>query len=97
MMEQEPEECADMAELREQIDALDRALVAQLARRAAYIDRAVTLKRQAGLPARIESRVAEVIDNAAAEAAARDLDPELIRRLWRELVEWSIAREEAKL
>jgi isochorismate pyruvate lyase len=86
-----------MSALRAQIDALDRDLVALLARRAAMIDRAVVLKPGEGLPARIASRVEEVVAKVRAEAAGRGLDPDLVDRVWRMLIEWSIAREEAVL
>ena len=55
------EDCTTMAELRRAIDALDDRLVALLAARAGYIDRAAALKRPLGLPARIGPRVEEVV------------------------------------
>lgn len=82
-----------MNSLREEIDGIDRDLVALLARRAACIDRAVELKRASGLPARIDWRVDQVIGNAQATAATAGLDPELARALWSLIVEWSIERE----
>lgn len=88
-----PQECSSMAEVRTQIDRLDRDLVQMLARRAAYIDRAVQLKQQNGWPARIPERVEEVVMNARAAAGDQGLDPDLIESLWRQLVDWSIARE----
>lgn len=92
-----PEECRTMEELRAAIDAHDRALVAMLVARARYIDRAIELKSQAGWPARIEARVDEVIENVQREAQAAGLDPALAQTLWREIVDWSIAREERVL
>ncbi|KPD13072.1 chorismate mutase [Phaeobacter sp. 11ANDIMAR09] len=88
-----PPHCGDMAELRGQIDDLDEMLVELLATRAGYIDRAIELKRLNGWPARIPTRVDEVIENARAKAGEAGLDPDLIETLWRQLVEWSIARE----
>lgn len=88
-----PQKCNDMDALRQQIDALDAQLVALLADRAGYIDRAVELKSENGWPARIPARVEEVIENARARAGHSGLDPDLIESLWRQLVEWSIARE----
>lgn len=93
----EPEDCRDMGELREAIDGLDRELVALLAQRMRYIDRAVALKSAHGLPARIEDRVEEVVANARAEAARLGYDPDLTELLWRTIIEWSIAREERVL
>jgi isochorismate pyruvate lyase len=82
-----------MSELRAEIDALDREIVALLVRRAACIDRATELKQGLGWPARIGSRVEEVALNARARAAAEGLDPDFIEGLWRQIIEWSIARE----
>nr|WP_073126547.1 MULTISPECIES: chorismate mutase [Palleronia] len=86
-----------MAELRTQIDALDAELIALLAERATYIDRAIALKPGEGIRARAEDRVAEVVANVRALAQARDLDPDLAERLWSELIEWSIARERREI
>ena len=82
-----------MAELRGEIDRIDAELVALIARRVACIDRAVTLKRAKGLPARIEPRVEAVVANARDAAAAWGLDPAAVEALWRTIIEWSIARE----
>ena len=92
-----PEDLPDMAELRREVDATDRALIDMLARRARLIDRAAELKREAGLPARIETRVEEVVANAREGASGAGLDPELAETLWRHLIEWSIRREERVL
>ena len=89
-----PADCATMAELRDQIDAIDADL---LALRATYIDRAVPLKQAAGLPAHIAGRVDEVIANVRALTADRDLDPDLAQSIWTTLIDRSIAREAAHL
>lgn len=90
-------DCQTMAELRAQIDLLDRELVALLVQRAGYIDRAIELKPGENLPARIEPRVEEVLANVRATARAAGLDPELATDLWHRLIEWSITREERVL
>ena len=92
-----PENCRTMAELRLQIDAVDRELVALLIERAGYIDREAEIKPGVGLPARIEARVEEVVANVRAAATRGGLEPDLAERLWRQLIEWSIAREEKVL
>ena len=86
-----------MPEVRAAIDAIDDALIDLLARRARYIDRAAELKSDAHWPARIDSRVEEVAMNARDRAAAAGLDPDFIEHLWRQLIEWSISREEELL
>ncbi|MEZ5778759.1 MAG: chorismate mutase [Paracoccaceae bacterium] len=90
-----PAECATMAEIRAEIDRVDAALVALLVERASYIDRASELKPALGLPARIDDRVEDVVAKVRARAIAEGLDPALVEALWRRLIDWSIAREEA--
>ncbi len=82
-----------MAELREQIDRIDRGLLDLLGQRAGYIDRAIVLKQIEGLPARTTGRVAEVIAKVRDGAASCGLDPDLVERLWTELIEWAILHE----
>ena len=92
-----PRECNTMAEVRAEIDRIDGHLVALLAERAGYIDRAAELKPLLGLPARIDDRVEEVVGKVRARAMSEALDPELAEAIWRRLINWSIAREEAKI
>ena len=92
-----PADCHSMQELRVQIDLLDAEIVAKLAARAGYIDRAIALKQIEHLPARIEDRVEQVVERVRARALVEGLDPALTEDLWRRLIEWSIAREEQVL
>ncbi|SDF44906.1 isochorismate pyruvate lyase [Salipiger thiooxidans] len=92
-----PEDLGDMSELRAEVDVTDRALSALLGHRARLISRAAALKEGNGWPARIEDRVDEVIGNARANAETDGYDPALAEALWRELVEWSIRREQTAL
>ncbi|MGX9351079.1 chorismate mutase [Shimia sp. W99] len=89
----DPAECPDMPTLRAQIDTLDRELVRLLARRAGYIDRAVEIKTEAGLPASIPARIEDVVAKVKATAGDEGLDPEIVEVMWRKLIDWSIARE----
>ena len=89
-----PQDCANMAELRVEIDALDRQIVELLARRVTYIDRAAELKPAEGLPARIDDRVEAVVANVRAKAVSAGFDPDLAEAMWRRMIDWSIAREE---
>ena len=88
-----PEQCETMADLRGQIDRIDQALLDLLADRARYIDRAIVLKPRENLPARTTDRVAQVIANVRDGAIKRDLDPELVERIWSNLIENAIAHE----
>lgn len=86
-----------MDALRAEIDRIDRELVRLLARRAACIDRAAAIKAEIGLPARIETRVEDVVAKVRAEAGATGFDAEAAEALWRMMIDWSIAREERVL
>lgn len=86
-----------MAELRVEIDRIDAALVELLTYRQGMIDRAIGLKPGEGLPARISARVEDVVSKVRAAAAASGLDADLAERVWREMMDGFIAREEAVL
>jgi isochorismate pyruvate lyase len=87
-----PETCESMPELRQAIDTLDARLVALLAVRQAYIERAAQLKTgrdQVRDPERIEDVVAKVI----AEGRRAGLSAEIAEPVWRTLIEASIRHE----
>jgi isochorismate pyruvate lyase len=88
----EPEDCRDMPTLRQEIDRLDRALVAMLAQRQRYIERAAIIKQDRGR-VRDEARIEDVIAKVVAEARRVGLAPEIAEPVWRELVDRSIAHE----
>jgi len=92
-----PADCETMFDIRAEIDRLDGALIALLVERAGYIDRAAVVKAGAGLPARIDARVEQVVANVRAAALAQGLSTDLAETLWRQLIDWSIAREETVL
>ncbi len=92
-----PADCTTMADIRAEIDRVDEELVRLFATRAAYIDRAGEIKAEVGLPARIGARVEEVVANVRGHAVTHGLPPELVEKLWRRLIDWSIAREESVL
>lgn len=93
----DPAEIETMVELRAQIDRLDTALIDLLALRQAHVDRAAQIKTKEGLPARIPSRVNEVLDNIEVEALRAGFEPLLARQMWAMMVEDMIAREERVL
>jgi isochorismate pyruvate lyase len=92
-----PSDCTTMADIRAEIDRVDEELVRLFADRAGYIDRAGVIKTDLHLPARIEGRVEQVVQNVRRHAVTYGLPPELVEKLWRRLIDWSIAREESVL
>jgi isochorismate pyruvate lyase len=92
-----PDACRSVTELRAAIDTLDADIVRLMALRARYIDRASELKLVEGLPANIPVRVEEVVAKVRRSAALEGFDPDLAEAIWRRLIAWSIAREEAAM
>ena len=88
-----PGDCNSMDELRHQIDKLDVKIIELLANRSEFIDRATELKKSNGMPARIPERIESVVSNARNAAEELDLDADLVEKLWRILIDWSIQRE----
>lgn len=81
-----------MAELRAEIDRLDRMLVELLSQRQRYIERAAEIKAHRE-QIRDEARIADVLEKVTAAAEESGLKPEIARAVWRELMENSIALE----
>ncbi len=90
-------ECQSMTDIRAEIDRLDGELVALFAQRVGYIDRAAEIKAGIAMPARVTSRVEEVVANVRRHAQSHGLPPDKLEKLWRKLIEWSIEREETTL
>ena len=88
-----PAACLDMNDVRAAIDKLDNQLVDLLAVRVQYVERAAALKPSAGIPANAPDRVRLVLERVEARAATRGLPTDLARVLWRDLIDWGIARE----
>lgn len=89
-----PESIETMADLRVCIDEIDRALVALLAERERFTDRAPDLKAREGIAARAPRRIDAVLANVRGRAQASGLDPDLAEAMWRLMIETVIAREE---
>ncbi len=87
-----PEDCGSMTELRAAIDVLDARLVAMLALRQTYIERAAILKTERGA-VRDTARIEQVVGNVVAEAGRAGLSPAIAEAVWRTLIEASIAHE----
>jgi len=92
-----PAECRDLAEVRAEIDRVDRALVGSIAERLGYVERAWQLKLEQKAEANVPWRNQQVIDKVRAIAAEKGVPPDLCEALWRQMIGWFIQYEEEKL
>jgi isochorismate pyruvate lyase len=88
-----PDDCASMADVRAEIDRLDRLIVDYLAERSGYVARASEIKR---LKSEIidKPRIEDVIAKVRAQALSLGADPELLEAIYRSLIAAFIAFEE---
>lgn len=84
--------CETMAEVRTEIDRLDRAIVALLAERVDYIEQAARIKPRRD-QVRDEDRIEDVLTKVRASAEKEGAPTELCETLYRTMVEWCIAHE----
>jgi isochorismate pyruvate lyase len=94
-----PWECADMSQVRAEIDRIDETLVDLIAARFGYVERAWQLKKDPS-EAYVPWRIQQVIDKVRARAAERDMPPEMIEMIgaqWRNMIGWFVQYEEEKL
>jgi isochorismate pyruvate lyase len=96
-----PADCMHMGDVRAAIDGIDDDLVALIARRFNYVDRAWQLKRAAGTEgAVVPWRIQQVIDRVKAQASAHGLPPDMVDMVgaqWRNMIGWFVQYEEEKL
>ena len=88
---------AALAGLRAEIDAVDREIVAALARRMGIVERVVAVKREHGIAANLPDRVEEVAAKVRREAKEVGLPPDLAETVWRAMMAWVIAYEDTRL
>lgn len=81
-----------MIEVRQGVDALDRALVALLAERQAYMDAAARIKPHRGV-VRDVPRIEDVVAKVKAAAREAGLSEAIAEPVWRTLIDRCIAYE----
>ena len=86
------EKCESLEQVREQIDQLDQQLIDLIATRQFYVDQAVRFKRTTE-DAQSPERVQQVIDNVRQKAFDVGTDPDLVERIYREMIQHFIQRE----
>jgi isochorismate pyruvate lyase len=92
-----PWECADMSQVRDEIDRIDRELVDLIAERFGYVDRAWQLKLNSAEGAVVPWRIQQVIDKVRVQATEKGVSPDLCEALWRQMIGWFIQYEEENL
>jgi isochorismate pyruvate lyase len=89
-------DCNNMEEVRTEIDRIDAALVDLIGERFTFVDRAWQFKKSPA-EARVPWRIQQVIDRVKARAKEKNLPPELVEALWRQMIGWFIQYEEERL
>lgn len=79
-------------EVRERIDAVDREIVRLLGERSGYVQQVVRFKRTAE-DARAPARVEQVIARVRSHADETGVDPDLVERIYRLMIDWFIEEE----
>jgi isochorismate pyruvate lyase len=92
-----PADCADLSQVRIEIDRIDTALVELIAERFGYVERVWEIKLETGEEASVPWRNQQVIDKVRARAADMGVPPDLCEALWRQMIGWFIQYEEEKL
>lgn len=87
-------QCSSMDELRGDIDQLDRVIVELLSIRQGYMEQAAHIKQDRNL-VRDERRIEDVVTKVIAHAEKVGAHPELVEKLYRQMIEWCINYEMA--
>lgn len=87
-----PSQCRTKAEVRAEIDRIDRALISLLAERHAYVHRIADLKDREE-EAFDRERVEKIVAKVRERARASRLDPDQAELVWRTLIDWNVNYE----
>src|SRR5678815_1107573 len=85
----------DLSTLRDRIDDVDRQIIALLAERLRIVEEVVLAKLDAASPFRDREREERLLLRLREHATEAGLDPHQIERLYRVVMEMSIAHQEA--
>lgn len=95
-----PWDCADMSQVRSEIDRIDEMMVDLIAERFGYVDRAWQLKKNTPEGATVPWRIQQVIDKVKERAKQRELPPDIVDMVgaqWKNMIGWFVQYEEEKL
>lgn len=85
-------QCSTMAELRDEIDQLDRVIVELLSVRQGCMEQAAQIKQDRN-KVRDEERVEDVVAKVLSHAEKVGAHPDLVEKLYRDMIEWCITYE----
>ena len=85
--------CTSMAEVRQQVDALDDLIVPLLVTRGGYMTQAARIKQHDG-QVRDEERIAAIVARVRARAEKEGGQPDLLEAIYRSMMEAYIAYEQ---
>lgn len=87
------EDCPSMAEVRQEIDRIDRVLIGLLAERQTYVARAAEIKPSRDV-VRDPERVEDVVTKVKAAAEKAGFSPQIAETVWRAMIDEFIAFED---
>ena len=86
------EKCENLEQARAKIDLIDQTLIEMIATRQFYVDQAVRFKRTAE-DVQSPERVQQVINKVREQAIQLHTDPDLVEKIYREMIQHFIQRE----
>ena len=86
------EKCENLEQVRAKIDLIDQELIEMIATRQFYVDQAVRFKRTAE-DVQSPERVQQVINKVREQAIQLHTDPDLVEKIYREMIKHFIQRE----
>ena len=86
------EKCENLEQARAKIDLIDQELIEMIATRQFYVDQAARFKRTAE-DVQSPERVQQVINKVREQAIQLHTDPDLVEKIYREMIQHFIQRE----
>jgi len=94
--DRKPQECTNLAEVRNEIDLIDREIIRLLSTRTQYVHEVVKYKENNVESIEAADRKREVLQTRRAWASERGISPDLVEELYTRIVSYYI-EEEKKL
>ena len=87
-----PNECKNIHDIRNEIDGIDKEIISLIAQRAKYVSAAAKFKKDQQ-SVKAPDRVKEMLEKRAMWAEKKNLDPEIIKKIYTLLVQFFIKEE----